>query len=286
MIMAEKKTGTTIGHILASSFFLAVGVGYLLLDLRRTRNLRPGQFFCDRHVPERDPNVLRVLGIVMGFAAVVGSISEGMGGVVTFQDFFFQLLHETLYLAFGFAGLVTYLESKRRVPMDSNRVSMAIALLLNYLMMSSHSAMKTGSIDGSLHSMEAKLCLVNALMHMYSVGNPKSLFAFLLCHVLHVMIGVWMTTLGFYVCCFDIPLHWVETVFSLQLLLLFTLILAIAVIVLPPLNENEWLTGPEGTNKEGHNLLSCVETSCVEDGTESDSSNSEESITHFMAEDI
>jgi VanZ family protein len=281
--VGEIKTGTTIGHVLASSFFLGIGGWYLLLNLHRAKNLRPGQSFCDLYVPERDPNVYRIFALAVGFATVVGAMSEGMGGVVTFRDFFFQLLHEALYLSFGFAGLVAYLESKRRVPMDSTRVAMVIALLLFYIMMSAHAAMKPGSIDGSLHTMLAKTCLVNALVGMYSIWNPKSVFAFVLNCTLPVMIGVWMTTLGFYVCCFDVPLHWVETIFCLQLLGVFTVMLIIVVIVLPPRDESEWQAGPGAIEEERYKYNTL---SAMEDAREDDTWHNDESSEHLMTEGI
>lgn len=102
--MGEQRTGTLLGHGFPASGFIGFGVCLLLLDLRRAKKLRPGQSFCDVYVPERDPNVLRPQAFVLGIVIVFGVFWEGMGGLMHFGNFFLQLLHETIYMTFGFVG--------------------------------------------------------------------------------------------------------------------------------------------------------------------------------------
>jgi hypothetical protein len=178
--MVERRTGTPAAHLWPALFFLGFGVFLLLLDLRRAKTLLPGQCFCDVYVPERDPKVLRSTGYVLTLVTVVGILFEGLSGYVMIGNFFLQLLHETIYLCFAFVGVVNYLESKKLLPPDSNRVSMVIALLLFYLMMRAHAAMSPGPVDGAMHTVLANLCLAFASIATYSICHPKSPAAFVL----------------------------------------------------------------------------------------------------------
>jgi hypothetical protein len=265
--MGEIKSGTLLGHTFPAFFFVGFGVYFLLLNLRRVNTLRPGQSFCDVYVPERDPNVLRYTGFVLTFVTVFGAFWEGMGGFIKFGKFFFQLLHETIYFCFGFVGVVSYLESKELLPPDSFRVSMVIALLLFSLMMRPHAAMKPGPVDAAMHALLANLCLAFAAIGTYSICHPKSPAAFVLAQVMLIVMGVWLQTIGLYIHGVEIPLHWVETVFVLETLVILLVIVFIAAIALPPRNEHDRLQSHGGDKKGEYSHLVLD----IEDSTESGS---------------
>jgi hypothetical protein len=264
--MVEQRTGTFEGHLLPAFFFVGFGVWLLLLDLQRAKKLRTGQSFCDAYVPERDPYVLRRTGFVLAFVSAFGVFWEGMGGFIDFGKFFFQLLHETIYLCFGFVGVVNYLESKKLLPPDSNRVSLVIALLLFYLMMRPHAAMKPGPVDAAMHAMLANLCLAFASITTYSICHPKSAGAFVFAHVMLIIMGVWVSTIGLFIHGVEFPLEWVETIFVLEVLVLLLVIVFIAAIALPPRNENDC---GDDKNQEYNRLVLDMEAA---DATESPSS--------------
>jgi hypothetical protein len=83
--------------------------------------------------------------------------------------------------------------------------------------------------------------------------------------------GTWLSTMALFIAGVNIPLHWVEVIFALEVLVQVFAIVFIAAIFLPPRNEHDSLPS-DGGNKKGeynHLLLD------VEDVT--DSGSSEES---------
>ncbi|CAB9500913.1 expressed unknown protein [Seminavis robusta] len=265
----EARSGTFGAHVLAASFFLGFGVFFLVLDLQRARAcLERGESFCKLHVPEKNRALLRRAGLVLFTVSMTGVLLDGVVAFLYLRNFFFQLLHQTLYLSFGFVGFIAYLESKRRLPLDSSRVALAIALLLFHLVMSAHAKMKPGSTDAALHAVMANLCLVHALIYAFSVWNPKSLVAYVMTHALLVVQGVWLVTLGSFECCMDIPLHLVETLFSLELLTVFAAIVVTAITVLPPLEDEDGAAPSEhknGPNSEEYAQLVPAASVLVDD---------------------
>jgi hypothetical protein len=270
--MGEARTGTAVGHSWPAFFFLGFGVFHLLLDLRRAKALRPGQSFCNVYVPERDPKVLRITGFVLTLVTVVGVFWEGMGGYLMFGKFFHQLLHETIYVCFAFVGVVNYLESKKLLPPDSNRVSMVIALLLFNLMMRPHAAMKPGPVDQAMHAMLANLCLGFASIGTYSICNPKSPAACVFTHFMLIVMGVWLFTMALFIHGVAIPLHLVETIFVLEALVLLFVIVFIAAIALPRGNEHGSLPSDGGDKKGEYNHL-VLDMEDATDSASSDESN-------------
>jgi hypothetical protein len=148
---------------------------------------------------------------------------------------------------------------------------MVIALLLFYLMMRPHAAMKSGPVDGAMHSMLANLCLGFASIGTFSICNPKSPAAFVFAHVMLIVMGVWLSTMALFIHGVEIPVHWVETIFVLEVLVLVFVIVFTAAIALPPRDEHASLPSDGGDKKGEYNHLVLD----MEDAT--DSASSEES---------
>lgn len=232
------KTGAFPGHAISAAFFLFFGCSVLGFMLKRSMDLPPGRTYCQLYVPETNAILLRQIGWTVIVATSIGILGEGLGAVfdstMPEAGFFHQLTHETLYLSFGFVGVIALLESKRKVPPDTCRAGMVLALVLNYVMMNAHGNMKRNPTDSIVHIYLAQLHLVNALVMAYSIKYPDSLIAYVTAFGLIVITGLWMLTLGFYACCIDISMHEAGTYFSLEIVLVFFAIVGIGAYCLPP----------------------------------------------------
>ena len=71
------------GHVIPGTFFLIIGVAYLLLAAHRTKR---GTSLASFSVPERNPFVLKIIGIVILTCTVIGFLVELSGGVIYFHD--------------------------------------------------------------------------------------------------------------------------------------------------------------------------------------------------------
>ena len=122
----------------------------LMLALKRSRSLAPGQSFCETFVPEKNIGLLRKLSVVILILTTVGILFEGLGGCVTdyggkpegFACFFHQSSHMVLYLTFAAVAGILLLEASSYLPLDSGRAALSLTLVLNYVLWHEHSLMK------------------------------------------------------------------------------------------------------------------------------------------------
>ena len=161
-------------------------------------------------------------------ATVIGFLVEAIGSQLAFGFMFAQLAHETLYFSYFIVGLCGVLESKGKLPLDSHRAAMVVALIASYLMWHSHGSMKQLMADQELHILLSYINLSNAAVIAYSMRFTDSAIAFIAGYALCFLQGMWLLTAGFYECCYDLPMHEIATYLAVQCLLV-TLAIAVAV---------------------------------------------------------
>ena len=239
--MVNFNLGRFVGHLLPGSIFIGFASFFLLLALKRGRNLPPNnnKTFCELHVPERDRKILRSFGNTIMCLTAVGMIVEATGGVITFGNPFFQLMHIEMYFSFFAVGMISVLESKRLVPPDTVRLALGIVTLLSGLIAYGHAAMKTTMAGQETHFIWCYQYFVTGATFLYSVKYPSSLFGYILGYSMLLLLGVWTITLASQICCFEYTAHFVPTVYGMETVALLGSIVAVAVIFLPkPENEN------------------------------------------------
>ena len=106
------ERGNFIGHFVPASFFFGFGCFFLVLTLKRCRELQSKASkdseclsFADVHVPEH-PTVLLRSGVILVTCTTAGAILEAGGGVKDGLGFFYELAHEVMYLSVFFTGMV------------------------------------------------------------------------------------------------------------------------------------------------------------------------------------
>jgi len=251
------------GHLVPALGFFTVGVFFLSLTFVRCRKImkmeRQSQTsnrsagsrknnnsstFCELHIPENNHQMLFIIGIIgtIGplFAASITLFHQKKSFSVALHN---QLPHLTMMMSFFFVGAICLGESRGIVASDSSRKALALAFLMNYLLMNEHAMMKTEMADIRIHVIQSYIHLVAFLISLYSVYDKKSFTAYVLIWYTTVLDGMWLFTAGLTQKPYriDIHNHIVAPVFCLEALFLGFVLLLIIVIFLPGwgVNNNE-----------------------------------------------
>lgn len=189
------ESGNFQGHAFPALFFLAVGIFFLLLSLKRSRSLPPGEFFCAHYVPEKNTSLMRRLAVILLVILTFGILYEGVGGCVPkryHNCIFRHSEHVMLYLVYGFVSPVMLLEASGRVPPDSSRATLALGLLLAYVLWNEHALLKDDPTDNRVHALLANLCLAMAAVFAFSVFRPRNLAAYIAGWGMFVLKALWL----------------------------------------------------------------------------------------------
>ena len=198
-------SGSFVGHALPAVFFIGYSCYFLLLTLKRCRDLQDKSrknegdddfslslSFAARHLPEQNPAVLLGTGIFLVICTTVGSAYEGVLGMRA-SGYFHQLTHQVLYLSFFFTAVVYCLEANKRLFPNSHRYSLTLTFLLQYILWNEHAAMKKDmSSDMRVHLLQAHVNFVAFVTFGYSAYNTKSVFAYVSSWAVMTLNGVWL----------------------------------------------------------------------------------------------
>ena len=155
---------------------------------------------------------------------------EGIGGCVdqrTPHDgcFFQQSFHQTLYISFSFVGFVAVLESSHRLPIDSSRMALSLAFLVEYLLWNGHAIMQEG-VESRIHFLLSQVCLLSSVVFAFSVYRPTSAMAYIVGWATLVLQGMWLFTAGVHAAFVKMEMHMLVVFLCLQILLLAFVITA------------------------------------------------------------
>lgn len=193
------ESGDFQGHAFPALFFLGVGIFFLLLSLKRSRSLPPGESFCAHYVPEKNTSLMRGLAVIILVILTFGLVYEGVGGCVPkryHNCIFRHSEHVMLYIVYGFVSPVMLLEASSLVPPDCSRASLALGLLLAYVLWNEHALMKSDPTDNRIHALMANLCLVSAAVFAFSVFRPRNLAAYIAGWGMLVVKALWLIAAG------------------------------------------------------------------------------------------
>lgn len=224
-----------IGHFVPAAFYILLGIAWLLLSLHRARNLKPGESFAKKHIPEKDPRVLRVFGLVLISCSCVGCLVE-LGDT---HDNDARLGHWSTYSTYLLVGLCAYWESERRLPLDSFRAAFVLSLTSASPMWYFHGAMKREEANQMIHGLFAPLSLLQALFVAYSMRNTDSVFAYVGSLALCVLQGTWMLTAGLYLSCLPFTQHIVAILLQFEAVGIFFIIAAVFALYGPKPTEQD-----------------------------------------------
>ena len=198
-------SGSFVGHALPAVFFIGYSCYFLLLTLKRCRDLQDKSrknegdddfslslSFAARHLPEQNPTVLRRAGILLMICTTVGGAFEAAGGMKDGLGFFHQLAHQVLYLSVFFTAAVCCLEANNLLFPNSHRYSLTFTFLLQYILWNEHAAMKEEMSDMRVHLLQAHVNFVAFVTFGYSAYNTKSVFAYVSSWAVMTLNGMWM----------------------------------------------------------------------------------------------
>jgi len=190
--------GDRKGHFLPGTLFLFAGLFFLLLCQRRSRT---GHALAD-FIPEKNPAVLLYAGATVLGATLTGLLLEAIVCAATCpKDLSFlsrlthQSLHECLYAAFALVGLTALLESRARLPLDTWRRMLCIALFVESQLWASHAGMQSGA-ERVQHELLNTLSLGTSFVCAVSIAVPGDACVHLAVWALLVLQGVWLFSIG------------------------------------------------------------------------------------------
>lgn len=231
----EKSWDKVPGHLMPATAFICVGSFALVRSLQLAKELPPGKSFTQTHIPYRNLDVVRNIGMAVMAVTTVGAIYHSLGeGIDTSIR-----LHMTLYAGFFMVGLVTYLESQGRLMPDSGRASLALAYLLNGIVWQAHGAMMAVPVNQTVHLYESYINMASAVTMAYSVMRKDSILAHIISWALMVLQGFWLYFISVYLCCINVEEGMVEAdLCMIVLAMTICIVLAIAYSDLPQLRES------------------------------------------------
>mmetsp|Transcript_477 Transcript_477/g.920 ORF Transcript_477/g.920 Transcript_477/m.920 type:complete len:241 (+) Transcript_477:122-844(+) len=185
---------TFLGHAIAGSFFIGFPSFILGLTYKRKKQLGPGESLS-QYIPENDEGVMRGCGIAL-IIATLFHISYETAGVFLGHTLHKIIMHCIIDASFTLVGIVLLVESKKRLPADSFRFALAMALYLAGVLWKSHSMMKEG-VEKSQHMFIVDLCNMAAAVQVYSVLNPSNVVAYITGYTLILCQGIWLMVLAF-----------------------------------------------------------------------------------------
>jgi hypothetical protein len=226
------KTGYFSGHAVAATGFVSFGTFFLCLTLKRVRNLPHGISFSDAHIPEKNSSVLLGGGLVLIPLTLFGLYFEAPGWG-DWDSIVPPMTHISLYLSYMFVGISALLEGLKRLPQESARGAVVLALLLNYILWNEHALMKEVPADFRLHELLAQICLVAAADVAYSIKYPQNVFAYIMQPGICILMGLWLYTGGIYAAFIDIPVGMIGILLCWEALFVATIILLGAAFLVP-----------------------------------------------------
>ncbi|CAB9519478.1 expressed unknown protein [Seminavis robusta] len=212
------REATIFGHVVPGLVYAIGALTVALVSYHRANNLPPGKSFMEAHVPEKDKRFLFLFGFWIAAALLPILIWQTTLGLLQKGYFDTSVDNMVIILSFFHVGVLAMLESKGRLPPDSWRRGIALAFFLQTIIMVPHSMMLAHVVQRRFHGILAFSGFGCALMMSHSVYDPTSGMAFIASLALIVLHGAWWITIGFYSCCFDMPLHHITTKFALEIL--------------------------------------------------------------------
>ena len=210
----------------------------LALSLKRARESSPSTdhpeaCFADLSIPERSYAVLHRGGIFLMVSMALGFLSEVIAGLILLGDAWAMLFHEVLYGSFFVVGIAAFLESQKKLPPDMHRVTLALALLINAMLIYESSQQKEGYTK-KFQVLWAETGLFNSVCVAYSVKYPESVVVFIMGWMLMILAGCLLLTMGFVQCCFVLGDNTIANLLGLEAsLLILTALLTHAYCTLP-----------------------------------------------------
>eukprot|EP00566_Odontella_aurita_P017592 CAMPEP_0113599504 /NCGR_PEP_ID=MMETSP0015_2-20120614/42181_1 /TAXON_ID=2838 /ORGANISM="Odontella" /LENGTH=273 /DNA_ID=CAMNT_0000507643 /DNA_START=169 /DNA_END=990 /DNA_ORIENTATION=+ /assembly_acc=CAM_ASM_000160 len=264
---ATGQTGSFQGHAIPASFFFCFGVFFLVLTLRRARSLPPGASFAEAHIPEKNMPMVHKLSVILIVCTALGGVYEGIGGIINAGNFFNQVGHETLYTMYFFVGVVMLLESGQRLPADSSRSALSLALFLEYVLWYDHAIMKNDGTDRHIHVIMALICLAGSVVTAGSVCKPSSVAAYVGGWGMMVLQSFWLITAGINAEFYAIHRHDIGVLLCLEILAIVSIVILGFVCCGPPLRMSEggYLNGVDMTSRPGRSERKEYETLHLDD---------------------
>lgn len=236
-----------VGHGVPAAFYFGFGSFFLGLTLKRCRDIdaasiksADGRRLAYHEVyPAEKPEILRRGGIILMTCCTIGFLVESLGGVQAGYGFFFQGVHEVMYLSYLFVGAICHLESKKKIFPNAVRYAIALTFLTQFIIWHEHAMMKKDMASLRLHMLQAYINGAAFVAWAYSAYNPKSLFALVTGFALMAFNGTWLLTEGVSEYCWTVSMHMVGPVFVMEILAIVSIIIACTVFLLEPRRE-EW----------------------------------------------
>jgi len=229
-----------MGHFIPGLCFAALGLGLLLLALWRFRQLtwrnrtdnnqyqrKYQEEFATLHIPEKDPWFLKWFGILCTTGTTVGSLYEIWDKDPGYDPV--ALTHCTLYVSYFIIGICSLYESVGRLPLDTHRVALVVACIVQSGIWYAHGTMKQLPEDGTLHILLSFINVATAAVAAYSIRYTDSVVAFLSGWALLLLQGIWIVLSGMYECCIDLHAHDIATILALLCLTILLGIVLVAV---------------------------------------------------------
>ncbi|CAB9497563.1 expressed unknown protein [Seminavis robusta] len=132
------------------------------------------------------------------------------------------------WFCFFCVGVVSLLEAQRKLPPDSYRQYLALALFLSFATLHDHAVEKHVKTIVKFHLYVAYIHLANAMVLAYSAKHPENIVAYIAGWALLLIQGLWLYLIGFYFCCVDVKSFRIGSYSSL-LVLLVTLTITVSV---------------------------------------------------------
>ena len=197
--MADYDIRNFMGHIIPAACFIFVAAFMLLIIFMRLRALalnspegRPT--YCQKHVPENNLKLLKNLSLAVSVCAGFGIFYEGF-----LENGFVEApVHPTLYSLYFFPGLVGLLESFGKLPPDSNRVAIAVAVAGEAILWNEHAAMQEEASEGRIHSILAVIAFGQAALFVASIQYPHKLSLVLGSYLGFIYRGSWLALIAFH----------------------------------------------------------------------------------------
>jgi len=202
------KAVAIIGHGVPAVFYIGFGSFFLLLTLRRCRDLESHNnngrqlSYTDVYTSEKAVVLFRTSWILMT-CTIIGFLVESLYSLTKGRGPFYTLTHEVMYASYLFVGAVCYLEAKKRLLPNASRQALSFTFLTQAIMWNEHAMMKTDMSEVRSHMLMAYVSFAAFVTFAYSAYNPKSLFAHVTGFALIILNGMWLLSAGMGKWCID-----------------------------------------------------------------------------------
>lgn len=171
------------GHVYPGLFHLLYG-GIVLTWARGNRS--------DRELIALGSSKEIAFSAVYFFACFLLGIGiEGAGGVITYNDFFFQYSHQVSYVGYLVAGIVCVLELRGKLPRGAWKPSFAFAFFVEAWVMVGHLMMQK-RVEATLHAIMVVMSLSIAYCLVMTAFSKQHGAFFQLCALGGILLkGLW-----------------------------------------------------------------------------------------------